>query len=342
MNKKLLIGVSISILVSITIFIPVYFTIIKDIRNGSGSIIIWGDADLEAYGFPGEGLMDDPYLIQGLEIDTTQSRGISLYDITVHVKIVDCVISAEETGIYAQNIGNGRLEVVNNVCNNMQIGIYLKNVDYVYFIDNTCNNNSENGAVIENSVQPFIRNNEFNWNKENGLKIINSNYADIFANNLEENKNAGLFVYTSRNLEISNNTLNLNKYGIYSQGMEMSDIWHNQILQNQENGILFDFETFPIRNRDNFVHNNLFANNTKHAIKILTGGGHTLHHNSFVDNNVDGSSQAADSSVYASIWYEIVSSEGNFWSDWSGAGNYAIDGSAGAEDPYPLLINPWG
>ena len=342
MNKKILIGISVSILVFISILVPLYFTVMKERREGAGSIIIWGDADLEAYGFPGKGLLKDPYLIQNLKINTTQSKGISLYDITVHVKIVNCEISASEIGIYAQNIGIGRLEVVNNVCNNMKTGIYLKNTNYVYFIENVCNNNSENGVIIENSKQSFIRDNECNNNRENGIKIIDSDYSDISFNSMQRNKYAGLFLYTNEQLDIYNNTLVSNKYGIYCQGLEWSHIEFNQILQNSENGILFDFEIYPIRNFYNSLKYNLFANNSKHGFKSLTGGGHTLHHNSFIDNYVGGSSQAADSSILPCDWFDISTSEGNFWSDYSGVGNYSVAGTAGAEDPYPLLVDPWG
>ncbi len=342
MNRKILIGCSISILIFISVFLPVYFTVIKDKRGDSSSIIIWGDADLETYGFPGKGLLKDPYLITDLKIETTQSRGISLYDITVHVKIINCEISAIEIGIYAQNIPNGRLEVVNNVCNNMQTGIYLKNTDYVYFRDNTCNNNSENGIVIENSIQPFIHNNECNNNKENGIKIINSDNSDISFNTLNENRFAGLFLYTNNELDIYNNTMISNAYGIYSQGLEWSHIEYNQISLNRENGLLFDFEIYPIRNFFNYIAYNLFLNNSKHGAKILVGGGHTFHHNSFVDNYIGGSSQAADSSNLHCRWYDIFTSEGNFWNEYLGVGNYTIAGTAGALDPYPLLDDPWG
>jgi parallel beta-helix repeat protein len=341
LNRKIVLGVSLSILVFISVFLPVYFTVIKEKRDGSSSIIIWGDADLEAYGFPGKGILEDPYLIQDLKIETTQSRGISLYDITVHVRIVNCEISAEEIGIYAQNMGNGRLEVVNNVCNNMQIGIYLKNTDYVYFKDNTCNNNSENGVLIENSIQAFIHNNKCSNNKENGIKVINSDNSDISFNILNGNRNAGLFLYDNNELDIRNNTMSSNDYGIYCQGLEWSHIEFNQISLNRENGLLFDFEVVPIRNFFNYLAFNLFLNNSRHGVKSLVGGGHTFHHNSFVDNYIGGSSQAADSSNQYCIWYDIFTTEGNFWNDYTGPGNYSIAGTANAVDPYPLLINPW-
>ena len=39
-------------------------------------------------------------------------------------------------------------------------------------------------------------------------------------------------------------------------------------------------------------------------------------------------------------WFDNITKEGNFWSDWSGIGNYSIDGPANSEDPYCLNENP--
>ncbi len=35
-------------------------------------------------------------------------------------------------------------------------------------------------------------------------------------------------------------------------------------------------------------------------------------------------------------WYNTVTREGNYWSDYTGTGAYQIAGPAGAKDPYPL------
>ncbi len=60
-----------------------------------------------------------------------------------------------------------------------------------------------------------------------------------------------------------------------------------------------------------------------------------VHHNNFVANNLGGTSQACDDGA-SNYWYDTLALEGNYWSDWSGTGSYAIDGSAGAIDLYPF------
>ena len=54
-----------------------------------------------------------------------------------------------------------------------------------------------------------------------------------------------------------------------------------------------------------------------------------FHHNNFIGNT----EHAYDPSS-SSTWYDTVRLEGNYWDDYSGTGDYLIEG--GAVDPYPL------
>ena len=47
------------------------------------------------------------------------------------------------------------------------------------------------------------------------------------------------------------------------------------------------------------------------------------------------SSQAFDNGTKTK-WYDATNEEGNYWSDWTGAGEYLIDGPKGSVDKYPL------
>ena len=60
-----------------------------------------------------------------------------------------------------------------------------------------------------------------------------------------------------------------------------------------------------------------------------------LHHNSFIDNNLIGTSQAYDRGAN-NLWYDAKKKKGNYWSDWNKTGSYSIDGSADSFDLYPL------
>jgi hypothetical protein len=60
-----------------------------------------------------------------------------------------------------------------------------------------------------------------------------------------------------------------------------------------------------------------------------------IHHNDFIANG-QNTLQACDNGT-TNQWYDDTVLEGNYWSDYSGIGNYSIDGSAKAFDPYPSL-----
>ena len=77
-----------------------------------------------------------------------------------------------------------------------------------------------------------------------------------------------------------------------------------------------------------------FQENVEYGI-VLWGDDNVVHHNTFVDNNIGGSSQAFDGGTN-NVWYDISTLEGNFWSDYDGDGNYTMDG-VGTADLYPLL-----
>jgi len=80
---------------------------------------------------------------------------------------------------------------------------------------------------------------------------------------------------------------------------------------------------------------NTFTNHPSHGVSIWQGGGNNIiHHNTFQDNNPGGTSQGADYSSN-NVWYDIATSEGNWWNDWT-EGDYPIAGDAGSVDPYPL------
>ena len=88
------------------------------------------------------------------------------------------------------------------------------------------------------------------------------------------------------------------------------------------------------------IKNNLFANNTLHGLFLrYATNNNTVHHNAFVDNNINEDSQAKDDGE-GNLWYEVSSEEGNYWSNIGLNYTYMIDGAANSTDPYPLYESP--
>ncbi|MCG3224152.1 MAG: right-handed parallel beta-helix repeat-containing protein [Candidatus Heimdallarchaeota archaeon] len=180
------------------------------------SILCDSDFGPSKYNFPGSGVEKDPYIITGYRITSTLSSGIHISDTTKYFIIRNCHVNTNCSGIYIGDVADGTAIVINNICNNNNIGISLDNSDFC---------------------------------------ILSYNL-------LQENEN----------------------YGVH-------------LFSNSDNNI--------------------------------------IHHNTFVDNNLGGTSQAFNYGS-ANTWYDVETLEGNWWSDWSGTGSYSIDGPSGSIDPYPL------
>ncbi len=143
-------------------------------------------------------------------------------------------------------------------------------------------------------------------NGYDGIYLYSSGSSTI-ANNTCGNSNCGIYLYSSGSSTIANNTCHHNKYGITIYSSDFCFVTYNLLQENDIYGIYLVYGS----------DNNLF------------------HHNTFVDNNLGGTSQAYDDSTN-NTWYDSFINEGNFWSDWSGIGSYSIDGFASSEDLYPL------
>lgn len=201
-------------------------------------------------------------------------------------------------------------------------------------IDNICSYNEEYGISLLLSPNSTIENNDCNNNKKYSIYNHKSNNSQILGNNCDENEvsiyieeaingtiienicdsslTKGIELLRSSNYTIQGNLIIKNNMGIYLNNTDFCEISYNLI---RENGI--------------------------HGIILLSGSdNNTIYHNSFIDNNIYGSSQASDSG-YNNKWFNETLLEGNYWSDIEFfPENYSIDGSSNSYDPYPLEENP--
>ncbi len=131
--------------------------------------------------------------------------------------------------------------------------------------------------------------------------------SSTVVNNTCNNNNYGVYLYSSGSSTVGNNTCNNNLYGIYPHDTDSCVVTYNLLQENGAYGVYLGFGS----------DNNL------------------IHHNTFVENYLLGTSQACDRGTN-NYWYDTETLEGNYWSDWSGTGSYTVAGSAGSEDLYPL------
>ena len=121
----------------------------------------------------------------------------------------------------------------------------------------------------------------------------------------------GINVYLSNNVTYLGNTIQFFREGIRFVDVDFCNITLNEFQNNSYYAISFD----------ELSQNNIISMN------------------SFIDNSVENNSQGFDDGLY-NLWYNAATSSGNFWSTWSGIGDYEIDGSTESVDIYPLALPP--
>jgi parallel beta-helix repeat protein len=248
-------------------------------------IEIVDDADFAATalleGWPGDGSPEDPYIIDGLEIDRGGTVGLGMLCIGISNTRVSFIISncnltrAIEysmstywgSGISLHNVSNG--VIVNNTCsNNDRCGIILRDSDSNTLINNYCYNNSGGIGLFESSSNTVF-NNICN-NNGGGIDLYVAEYNTV-TNNTCTNNTIGISLSRSESNTVANNTCTSNDIGIYlssyygpmsnntvttntcnnnrigislGEGIVYSNlVWDNTCLDNTEHDILGEFET---------------------------------------------------------------------------------------------------
>lgn len=208
----------------------------------------------------------------------------------------------------------------NNTCLGSRAGIHISyggnNVS-----NNTCTGNQQGIHFSWHSTGNSVSNNRCSSNTENGLLI-------------DDNSNGNV---------LSNNTFGSNaENGLLIDGNSNGNILERNILLENRCGIAIDYNS-----DENSLSNNSLIRNTKYGVDVSGNSQNNLIvDNIFLDNN-DGGIQASDD-CWGTRWDSVGS--GNYWSDRTGPdtdfdgivdGVYAIDGSIGAMDHFPL-VNPYG
>ncbi|MCG3258400.1 MAG: right-handed parallel beta-helix repeat-containing protein [Candidatus Heimdallarchaeota archaeon] len=224
--------------------------------------------------------------------------------------------------------------VINNTANrNGDDGINnIYNSDSIYE-NNTCKFNSDVGIASMGSTNVSIISNVCGNNLD-GITTKLDYYINIKNNTLYNNAWGGIFFINSDYLMVENNNFTDNHIGISLRVSSYNNFSFNLFLRN-DYGIQYIFKPLEGLSSFNIIHNNTFIENLQHAIYMQGGDNNSVHHNSFIDNKLGGTSQGYDSGNN-NTWFDIFLLEGNFWSDYGGVGSYSIEGEANSVDLYPL------
>ncbi|MCE7748256.1 MAG: hypothetical protein GPJ51_07655 [Candidatus Heimdallarchaeota archaeon] len=176
------------------------------------------------------------------------------------------------------------------------------------------------------TISNIICNDNFHY----GIFLWNCSQITL-ENNICSNSNHGIRLDTSSEITLKSNYCTNNDYGI--QMYATAAFVTKNTLSYNEKGI-----RVYLSNSSLFTFNQ-FKNNEGYGIYLDNGSNNNaIHHNSFIDNNQNGTSQAFDSGEN-NTWWDVNTKRGNHWSGWTKGVPYSIAGNANSIDPYPLNEN---
>ena len=261
-------------------------------------------------------------------------QGGSGCDIIKHTSVLD------NTGIFLVDIDNSIIADSN--CTESNSGIEIQQSSYVTLINNDLiemtrpiSKISAPSLVILLSQHISVLNNSMLDNQENlGVEVISSNNIEFLNNHIDYNALKGIYMENSYEIFIANNNVTYNgDEGILATDCYDLNITANEISHNSWSGIIFENT-----NSSDITYNNIEGNSPNYGVYLdATSTDNIIHHNNFIENT-PGSPQAKDDGI-GNIWYDTSKNEGNYWNDYIPNGDYLLDGTAAAVDPYPLL-NP--
>ncbi len=293
-------------------------------------IEIVSDDNFTDYGFPGSGNTTHPYIIENYIITTTDYAGIYISGTTKYFLIRNCYVDAEYNSIYIENVADGTTSIINNICNNNSIGIYLRYSSGCTLTNNTCNK-SFDGIYLYSSSDSTITENTCNNNYEYGIYLSSSSGSTLTDNTCTFNNGHGISLEDSSGSTLTDNTCTNNAWsGIILEGSSGSTLTDNTCINNNNDGITL------ISSDSCLITYNLLQENEEYGIYLGSGSSsNIIHHNTFIDNNISGASQATDEGEN-NKWYDSETKEGNWWSDLEAYCTYNIDGTTNSKDKYPL------
>jgi len=397
----LVLGLIASIVVVISLVIPMFGPCpgCSRIKN---TLLIDENEDFEKNSFSGQGLVNDPYVIENIVFGEENSRikdyyiGLEIRDTSKYFVVKNCTFYGGKVGLLLSSIaeGTGRIQdsffytipqttwdhyvpmgglMIEdsdsiNISNNSIIGsscfydydcagLTLVNSDKCIIEDNylespsaiiESDNNTlrdniiKDDVMLENSLNSLLEYNQFD---SEFLTLDYSPYTLIKNNKLSK----FIFITSSNHVLFSGNSLNLltinncdsnlffnnsfegyHGYGVIEFSQMNNFTFSNNNLTNGEIGLRLSQCNFSI------IEANSFYYCSNYAIDIDGFTSNTLiYHNSFIQNNALGTSQAIDNGNH-NEWFNLSLLEGNYWDNLGSNSTYEIDGSAGSVDLYPL------
>ncbi|MFX1506971.1 MAG: NosD domain-containing protein [Promethearchaeota archaeon] len=333
---------------------------------GSG-IEIFSDIDFLEYSSAGTGTKEDPYILSNYYL-SEEFIGFTIQDTSKHFIITNCTIDMCYEGIHLENVASGTATIWGNSIFHQdcwvwetgpRAGITIRSSPGVNIFNNSIYEAGSEGILIENSKNCYIANNVITgqyigifleisdstviYNNSltrciEAISCIESDFINVTQNDCINNELAINIMISNFALIENNYCLNIIWYDWFTSGIildsSMNCTVKNCSIINSSHGIFTSYTS------NCQIYYNHIENNSEHGVYLSEKTESVLIFlNTFIDNNLNGTSQASDNGT-SNYWYYSDLEQGNYWSDWNGTGSYSIAGSANAVDYYPLSEPP--
>jgi parallel beta-helix repeat protein len=237
-------------------------------------IYIDDNSDFETLGFSGEGTVIDPYLISGLNINST-INGVAAINITntdVHFFIMHCWLTANDTTVIVfDSVSHGR--IWNNTILDSERGVATYHSDDLTIFDNLFYSFSWTGVYMEDCTLSTLENNNCTTCfvglhiEQSDNIFVEDNYCinclgaielyydcqsvTVYNNTVIGNDvGIGLYLNCAENIVDSNYCTDNMFAGIYSENCQDNDILNNFGRLNYIDVYLVNSTSHDIRNND--------------------------------------------------------------------------------------------
>ncbi|TFG30314.1 hypothetical protein EU528_08430 [Candidatus Thorarchaeota archaeon] len=316
-----------------------------------GPIVVAGDDNLTAWGFPGSGSGAEPYRIEGYNF-TLNGTAISVTNISLYLVINGCWIQSAGdkagSGIYFENVTSGQIE--NCTIKDKTYGVHIFESDsctindidvtgtvaYGVVIDTSTDceidqsyiHHVSNVGIYDDSTRTDVNDTIIQYTTSHCIYSIGTNITvdscDISYSSTHTIRNEAWYSV------FNNNTIyHSSGYGVYERMARYNTWTNNRIFGHNSFGFYFYTSRYST-----FTGNSVFNNGVYNLLfsESFTG-------TCTVINNKFGwtTTNALDDADYSNS-YDNGINLGNAWSDYAGSPPYLIGGLQGGVDSYPTLL----
>lgn len=267
--------------------------------TGNAPIRIDSNSDFMNIASSGNGTIENPWIIEGLDINGTG------YGYCIYVGNTTDSFVIQDSYLHGAYILNSDDIYYSNT------GIAFYNVENGTVKNNTIESNYGYGMAIYYSSSNMVQGNNVTDNTY-GIRLMEgSDYNEVSYNYIWNNSYANVAVEDSDNNEIGYNTADNSQYGIYLLSASWNVVTQNLAYYN-------DYAVYYEASNNNTVVNNSVCLSDEYGMFLDTSSANnTIYHNNFGNNTIQTCDGGTDNS-----WDGGYPIGGNFWTDYNGTDQY--------------------